>query len=365
MTLLAIRKERRFTRFPIPLERVAAYTRQHSRQPGHGSKGILDLILAGLVRLAGRLSWEQAYQLGHALGMLFYRLRIRRRVAMVNLTIAYGDTIGLVEKERIYRGCLINFGRVIINHLRLPYQGPTFWSMACRFEQEKQIQELFNRQKGVIFVAGHIGMMDLAGGRLGMSGYPVAAVAKPMKNQAVDGMIIRARNAMNVGTISHKRSARRILRGLKNGEGIIMILDQNMKRDQSIFIDWLGYPASATSAAAFFARKTKSPVIAGYLLQHGPKQFELRISDPIAWEAVPGNGDRELLVNTQRQADVLQAVIRRHPELWFWIHRRWKVQPEGTAEPYETSRFKAYRKRIRKTVKRWKRRIAKQDNKTK
>ena len=143
-----------------------------------------------------------------------------------------------------------------------------------------------------------------------------------------------ARMALNMSTISHRNSARRILKGLRDGEAVIFIIDQNMKRSQGIFVDWFGQPASVSPAAAVFARQTRAPVVAGYLEQTGPTKFVMHMSAPLPWKAVEGDPDTELVVNTQNQAKAYQRMIRDKPEQWFWIHRRWKIQPNGKKWPY-------------------------------
>jgi KDO2-lipid IV(A) lauroyltransferase len=255
-------------------------------------------------------------------------------VARTNLDIVYGDRLDAAEKHRIYRASWINFGRVIVNHLRLPYMPPEFWVTQVRFPKLGVLSDLYNAGRGVIMVAGHLGMMDLSGGRLGQGGYPVAAVAKPMRSPSIDKLVVGAREAMNMGTISHRNSARRILKGLRNGEAVIFIIDQNMKRSQGIFVDWFGQPASVSPAAAVFARQTGAPVVAGFLEQKGPKDFVMHMSDPLPWLRVPEAPDTEIVVNTQHQARAYQEFILAKPELWFWIHRRWKIQPDGKKWPY-------------------------------
>jgi KDO2-lipid IV(A) lauroyltransferase len=323
-----------FSRYPAPVEQVRAYVGANTRRAEVASNPLARRLIGLLIKCIQALSWEQAFVLGGGLGALMATLGIRRRVARTNLDIVYGGRLSAAEKRRIYRASWINFGRVIVNHLRLPYQPPQFWQAHVRFPEEKVLKELYNAGRGVIMIAGHLGMMDLAGGRLGQCGYPVAAVAKPMRSATIDTLVVKARTALNMSTISHRNSARRILKGLRDGEAVIFIIDQNMKRSQGIFVDWFGQPASVSPAAAVFARQTQAPVVAGYLEQTGPRAFVMHMSAPLPWIAVEGDPDTELVVNTQNQAKAYQRMIRDKPEQWFWIHRRWKIQPNGKKWPY-------------------------------
>jgi KDO2-lipid IV(A) lauroyltransferase len=168
-----------------------------------------------------------------------------------------------------------------------------------------------------------------------MSGYPIAAVGKPMRNKVVDKFVLDTRLAMNMGTIAHRNSMRRILKGLRRGEAVGMALDQNMKPSIGIFINWMGRPASSVRSPAYVAKMSGAPVVAGFCYQKGPDQFEMKATEEVLWEDHPEDLEKELLINTQKQSDALQRIIYDHPELWFWIHRRWKKQPPGWENPYK------------------------------
>lgn len=324
-----------FESYPVPLAQVTAYTREHSRPAtvsGHyGTRIFIRVLLA----VAQGLSWRGAYRLGTGIGKLMYRLKIRRKTAMTNLDIVYGETKTPEEKERIYEGSMINLGRVVVNYLRLPFMGPDFWENNCDWKNESILKDAMNRKKGALLIAGHIGMMDLPGGKFGMGGYPVAVIGKNIKNPAIDRFVVETRNAMNLGTIHPKNSMERIFAGIRRGEAIAMAVDQNMKQKYGIFLDWMGRKASSVRSPAYVARETGAPVIAGYCYQKDADRFEVVITEEIRWEPVPGDPEKELAVNAQKQSDAFQRIIYDHPELWFWIHRRFKNQPEGVPNPYK------------------------------
>ncbi|ODS37829.1 MAG: hypothetical protein A7316_08945 [Candidatus Altiarchaeales archaeon WOR_SM1_86-2] len=328
-------KEMVFDAYPSPVEKVREYTLRHSRNTKVRGHYYSRIIITTLIFFARRLSWGSAYRIGTWIGKLFYYFRVRRNVAMTNLDIVYGDKKSTEEKDHIYRESMINCGRLIINYMRLPYMDESFWRDKCEWKNEYVLQEALNRKKGALLISGHIGMMDLAGGKLGMSGYPVAVVGKRIRNPVLDKLFVDIRNSMNLGTIKHRDSMKRILEGIRRGEAIAMALDQNMKPSQGVFINWMGRIASSVRSAAYVAKKTGAPVIAGYLFQKGPDRFELVATEEVHWEPYPDDPEKEILMNTQKQSDAIQKIIYEHPELWFWIHRRWKVQPEGVPSPYK------------------------------
>lgn len=164
------------------MDQVAAYTEKYSLHANVKGHRFTQLVVRLLLKWAKRLSWKTAYLVGTGIGLLLYRLKIRRRVAMINLDIVYGTTKSSSEKERIYKASMLNVGRVVINYLRLPYMGAEFWEKNCDWKNEDILLDALNRKRGVILVGCHIGIMDLSGGKLGMSGYPVGVVAKTISH---------------------------------------------------------------------------------------------------------------------------------------------------------------------------------------
>lgn len=327
--------ENQFDTYPASLERVTAYTRKYSRPASVKGHYFTRIFIRLLLASAQCLSWKWAHRVGMGIGTLLYKLKIRRDVAIINLDIVYGDKKSATEKEWIYKESMLNLGRVIINYLRLPYMGPSFWEKNCDWKNESILKDAINRKNGVLLIAGHIGMMDLPGGKFGMGGYPVAVVGKNIKNPAIDRLVIETRNAMNLGTIKPKGSMERIFAGIQRGEAIAMAIDQNMKKEYGIFLNWMGRPASSVRSPAYVVRETGVPVIAGYCFQKDVDRFEVVLTEEIKWESIPDDPERELAVNAQHQADALQRIILDKPELWFWIHRRWKLQPKGLQNPYK------------------------------
>lgn len=329
-----IEKSNHFDAYPASLEQVSAYTRKYSQSVEIKGYFFTQWVVRLLLRWAQGLSGKAAYRVGTGLGMLLFRFKLRRKVAMINLDIVYGNSKQPSEKERIYRESMLNLGRVMINYLRLPYLGPDFWQKNCDWKNEKILKDAMNRKKGVILIGGHLGIMDLSGAKLGMSGYPAGLVGKKISHPVFNKLALDSRRAMNCATINYKDSVIRILRGIKRGEAIAMALDQNMKPRYGMFLDWMGRPALSVKAPAMIVRRTGAAVIAGYCYQKGIDRFEMVVTEEVPWEACSEDPEKEILVNNQKQAEAIQRIILANPELWFWIHKRWKNQPEGVSNPY-------------------------------
>jgi len=320
--------------FPWTQEQIRQYTLAHTRRVEVRGRYPTRIFVWLLLRFVRNLTWRGAYRLGALIGLAMHRLNIRRSVAMTNLDIVYGEAKTPAEKDEIYRQSLLNFGRQAVNYLRMPLMDDAFWQNDFRLINEDVLRRAYNRGKGVILLYMHFGPWEMPGGRISHAGYPLAVVAKRIKNPVIDKLVVQARAAMTLGTIGHRDSMERIREGLRRGEGIIMVLDQNMKRNQGVFVEWLGRPASTVRSVAWLARETGAPVITGWARQRGPKDFEMTMTEEIPWEAHPDPAE-ELLVNTRNYVRAVEQHIRAMPEEWFWLHRRWKLQPEGLANPYD------------------------------
>ena len=325
-----------FYTYPVDLEIVKQYTQLYSRTlDTKETQRLLRWVINGLTWLCLKLTWRTAYNLGTAIGILLYHLRIRRKVAMVNLNIVFGQSKSKQELEHIYKTSMINIGRLILNYIRLPHQSPAFWKEKVHIVNMHLFSDALKENRGVIVLAAHLGIIDLASGCLGQTGYPIAVVGKRIKSPFWDKFVLDSRLLMNVGTISHRSSMKRILKGLKCGEIIVMALDQNMRRKLGTFLNWMGRPASSVYASGYLAQKLKVPIVAGYCWQKGPQEFETIFTERVAWQPYPEDPQKEILINAQTHADAVQRMILSHPEIWFWIHKRWRIQPDGIEDPYK------------------------------
>ncbi|PIP38971.1 MAG: hypothetical protein COX19_09730 [Desulfobacterales bacterium CG23_combo_of_CG06-09_8_20_14_all_51_8] len=323
-----------FDALPVSVEMIQAHIQRffpHTQEKGNW---VQSLLLKTALTIVRWMPAVVAWWLGLIIGNILYFLKLRSHVAMVNLDIVYGGAKSASEKRAIYRASMVNFGHVIINYMRLPFAGKDFWANHCELVNEAVLKEAINRKRGVLFIGGHIGMWDMAGGKVGMSGYPTSVVGKKIGNPVINEFVAKARSSMNMGQILNKNTMAQILEGLARGEATVLAIDQNMKKDRGVFVDWMGRPASSVKSTTYMVKKSGAAVIPGFMIQTGPKAFQVILGEEINWVPCPEDPERELLINTQNQARAVQAIILQHPELWFWIHKRWKIRPEGEKDLY-------------------------------
>jgi KDO2-lipid IV(A) lauroyltransferase len=135
--------------------------------------------------------------------------------------------------------------------------------------------------------------------------------------------------------IDKKHASRDILRALRNNETVGILVDQNTTRDEGVFADFFGIPACTTPAVATLALRTGAAVIPGFLIWEAKARRHRLHFDPPVELITTGDSSRDVVENTRMFNSILENIIRRYPDQWLWIHRRWKTRPEGEPGLYD------------------------------
>jgi KDO2-lipid IV(A) lauroyltransferase len=273
------------------------------------------------------LPWSAGRAGARFLGDLAYVLdRARRREnALANLQRAL-PPLGRAEAKRVLKGVYRHLAESILDAANF-----------ARFAGRRGSDELFDavgfeklqavpRDVGVIFVSGHFGHWELLGTALPLLGYPLWTVARPLRNPLVYRRVRRLREATGQRLLPKRGALRRIIRLLRRGENVGFLIDQDVRQD-GIFVDFFGKPASTTPIPAKLAIRTGAPLAFVYARRvAGKNRFRLVLKDVfLARQADPAEAEVPGL--TQELTSELEGTIRQAPEEWFWLHRRWKTYP--------------------------------------
>ncbi|MCZ7591213.1 MAG: hypothetical protein M5U15_03240 [Kiritimatiellae bacterium] len=296
----------------------------------------LELRLARLaLATLPRLSRPTLCRLSVVLGSLaFYFGGGRtRRVAEANLDLVFPDK-SRAEKKRILKTSLQSFALAMLD---------VFWLTKDPNARLGEIVELDPRsnplvQPGpMVCVTAHLGNWEIFGMAVSrQSGEPLTSVAATLKNHRVDELFNSLREATGQHVVARKGAARPLMKALRENRKIALVLDQNTKPiEGGVFVDFLGRPAPISGAAALLALRTGAPLIVDVLLPIAGGRYRSRETVFIDKTGLPSDHDAAILVLTQRIADVLSEIIRRHPEYWVWSYKRWKIRPpDAKAEDY-------------------------------
>jgi KDO2-lipid IV(A) lauroyltransferase len=279
------------------------------------------LAVRGVAALVKPFSMARARTLGAALGTLAYYVDKRhRRVALENLAAAFPGR-SEAERKAIARRVFQHFGSVILELLKVATMKPSELLALCETEGDEHCWKGLEAKKGVLCFTGHFGYWEVQAIASAARFMPISVLARPLDNPYLHTLLEDIRTMTGNQVIYRQGAIRRILRELAMNRGVAMLIDQHLQRD-AIPVDFFNRPAATTSALAVIALRTGAAVIPVFALPLPGGRYKLIYDSPVP----PPREDSPDAIRefTQRCTDVLEMYVRRHPELWLWMHRRWR-----------------------------------------
>jgi Kdo2-lipid IVA lauroyltransferase/acyltransferase len=262
--------------------------------------------------------------------LVFGRLR---RVGERNLALAYPE---LPEQQRrsILRGVYRSLSRQLVEFCKMPAYTPGNTADRIRTEGLDQYLSAKALGRGVLVLTGHLGAWELSSFYHSLVGHPMGMVIRRLDNRRLDEFVNSIR-CMHGNRVLHKDDfARGLLHSMREGGTVGILMDTNMTPPQGEFVKFFGITACTASGLARIALKTGAAVLPGFMLwEPNERRYVLHFGPHLHFER-SGSSERDVLAATQQCNDVLESWIRRYPDQWLWIHRRWKTRPPGEPALY-------------------------------
>jgi Kdo2-lipid IVA lauroyltransferase/acyltransferase len=256
-----------------------------------------------------------------------------RRTAEFNLRLAFPEW-DEARRRAVIRGMVRNLGWMAAEFARFPRYTRENIEDVLILDGHENFLDGQRRGKGVLYLTGHIGAWELSSFAHALYGFPLHYMARPLDNARVDTLVNRYRCSSGNEPIFKNESARALLKILKEAGTVGILADQNTMPDEGVFVDFFGKSACTTTGIARVALHTGAAVVPGYAYWDGSiGKYRLRFEPPVELVRT-GNTERDIFVNTQRFAKVIEEIICKYPEQWVWVHARWKTRPKGEAELY-------------------------------
>ena len=246
---------------------------------------------------------------------------------MRNLELAFPER-SVSERRNILRGVFTSLGRQAAEVCLFPKYTRENVSKVVVYEGFENFERALARGKGVLFLTGHLGAWELSAFAHSLYGYPLGIVMRPLDNPYLDRLTRRYRTMHGNKTVD-KDFARGLIAAMRQGETVGVLMDTNMIASQGVFVDFFGISACTASGLARVALKTDAAVVPGFTIWDPQLQkYRLRFDPPVK---LIRTNDREadVITNTQQFTKVIEDYVRRYPEQWLWVHRRWKTRPVG------------------------------------
>ncbi len=270
------------------------------------------VVPISLARLSGRLLARLAYHV----------LPRRRRIGMANLDWAYGDSLSRREKTSILKASFANFGITAAEFSRIP----DLQTERGRHYLRVEGTECIDRSQGGLLLSAHLANWEWMAAGLVRSGLDIAEVVKEYRDRTRGDLIDAVRRSAGIETIPKRRAARNILRALRKGTFVGLLIDQST-RNGGCIVEVFGQPCWATAAPAHLALRTGLPVYIARMKREKDKNYTLTVSGPVEFEKT-GDLEVDVAAYTQLLQSAIESLIRDNPGQWTWTHNRWKPRDE-------------------------------------
>lgn len=285
------------------------------------------LAVRVLVCVVQAMPTAWAFAFAEFLAAVAYRVDKRHRtVAAENLRFAFPER-SPKEIDKLVRGCYRHFCTLLIEIILLPRKLRVHnWRQYATLVGHGPVLSGLLDKKPMLIVTAHFGNWEMAGYVLGAVGFRTHAIARVLDNPYLEHFLLRFRQATGQTIIAKKDDFDRLTAVLAAGGKIATLADQDAG-PKGVFVDFFGRPASAHKAVAMMAMAYGAKiVVVGTPRVGGPLRYEVVCEDVIDPDEYADRPDAVKAI-TQRYHAALERLIRKHPEQYFWLHRRWKSQP--------------------------------------
>ncbi|MFQ5672365.1 MAG: lysophospholipid acyltransferase family protein [Nitrospinales bacterium] len=285
--------------------------------------------------LVSPLSARGVFRLGRLLGGLVYAAgRQRKRIAAINLDIAFGNNKTRTEKKRIARESFRQQAVSLLQCLWLRHRPAERLGELIDGAPEgvDVLRDCLARKKGVLLLTAHYGNWEVMGhchGSLGIA--PLVSVARKLDNPLLEKNAGEFRALFGNAIVHKDESPLKMTRALKNNHCVIVMMDQNMARD-GVFVDFFGKPAATTDSIPRLSLATGAAIVPLFALPNREGRYKIRYGPEIKYKTT-GDKKADALTLTRQCEQFIESVIRERPEPWMWGHRRWKTRPPEEHAP--------------------------------
>jgi len=295
----------------------------------------LEYALAWLIiKFIGILPRPLARASGIILAWTVCLLHLRlRRVGMRNLELAFPEK-SRRQRTRILRGVFTSFGRQLAEVCLFPKYTRENVGHTVVYDGFENYERALARSKGVLFLTAHLGAWELSAFTHSLHGHPLHVVMRPLDNVPLDRMTRHYRTMHGNSMVDKDDFVRGLLSAMKAGETVGILMDTNMTPPQGVFVNFFGIPACTASGLARIALRTDAAVVPGFTLwDTALRKYRLHF-DPAVTLVRTGDDDADAVANTALFTKIIEDYVRRYPDQWLWVHRRWKTRPEGQPSLY-------------------------------
>lgn len=283
------------------------------------------LVFLSLSLLLDSVPLPLAIRIGKGLGLLFYHLDARhRKVTLENLKSTYGSKLTPLEIEKIAKNCFKNLGISMVELVRLGQFDQKEFLKNISVEGINHYHDAIKKGKGLVFIGAHFGNWELLGIAISLFFQKGYMVARRMDNAFIQARLQKFRTFTGNRVINKNDAFWEMIRLLKKGELVCVLMDQNVARREGVFVPFLGRPACTNKGLAMILLKTKTPMVPIFIVRQPDGTHRIVVKPEIPLVQT-GNLKDDIRQNTANVNFAIEEIVRQYPEQWLWMHRRWKT----------------------------------------
>jgi KDO2-lipid IV(A) lauroyltransferase len=265
---------------------------------------------------------------------MFYWAHPRlRRVGMRNLELAFPEK-SPEERECILKGVYRSLGRLLSEIPKFPSYTLETVDRIAVYDGLENYLAARDRGKGVLFMTAHLGGWEIGSFVHSLHGHWLNIVVRDLDNPLLDRWVRQLRTLHGNKTYDKDKYARGLFAAMKRGETVGALMDTNMTPPQGVFVDYFGRPACTAVGIARVAMRTGAAVLPAFTIwDESLGKYRIRF-EPAIPTVCTGDDEADAVVNTQNYTSAIECAVRRYPDQWLWVHRRWKTRPLGEARLY-------------------------------
>ncbi len=246
-----------------------------------------------------------------------------KKVIKQNLDFLFSDKLTKDERKDIAKSC---YKTLALNFLQI-VEGKYLTHKELLEDLElvgyEHVKEVLEQNRPIIFATGHYGVWEKAGAWQGITLKEVMTVYKKLNNPYFNEYMITARASWNLSMIANKGALKALLKRLKAGGHVALLIDQNINKKEGVLVDFFGHTIYQTPAPAFLAQRSDAVIIPAYIHYDNNLKHTLTFYKPI-YVNKEANKEEEIQRVSNLIAASLEDAIKKHPNMWFWCHRRFK-----------------------------------------
>ncbi|HEY5884764.1 MAG TPA: lysophospholipid acyltransferase family protein [Pyrinomonadaceae bacterium] len=291
---------------------------------------IARAIFAGLSAMPR--SW--AMTTGKSLGRLaYFAAGELRRTGDRNLKLAFPEKTE-EERQRLLKGTFAGLGRQLGLFSKFATESRESLLEMTRWEGLEHLDSARAARHPIILFTGHVGAWELSSFGLSLRDSPISFLVRRLDNPRVEELVDRIRTRFGNQSVDKRGAARPMINILRSGGTLGLLVDLNTLDEEAIFVDFFGVPASTTFMLAKLALRTNATVLPIFVpWDESSGKFLVHILTPVSVER-SGDEAEDIRRLTASLTKVVEDYIRRYPDQWLWIHKRWKTRPKGEPELY-------------------------------